>query len=191
MKGQDNKMTYEEIVGKALIVYAKADATEVTGHLAVQFNVRGEGEGAFYIEVSDGKVDIQPYEYYDRNAIVTVNSDILIEMLDGKLGIDEAYNDNKVQIEGDLGAALLLKKIAVKKAPEKTAEAKETAKAPAKRATAKKTTEKKTTAKKTTTKKASGKTTEAKAATGSKATAIKKATTKNTTAKKTTKTVAK
>ena len=35
-------MTYEEIVGKALIVYAKADATEVTGHLAVQFNVRGE-----------------------------------------------------------------------------------------------------------------------------------------------------
>ena len=116
-------MTYEEIVGKALIVYAKADATEVTGHLAVQFNVRGEGEGAFYIEVSDGKVDVQPYEYYDRNAIVTVNSDTLIEMLDGKLGIDEAYNDNKVQIEGDLGAALLLKKIAVKEAPGKTIEA--------------------------------------------------------------------
>ena len=179
MKGQDNKMTYEEIVGKALIVYSKADATEVTGHLAVQFNVRGEGEGAFYIEVSDGKVDIQPYEYYDRNAIVTVNSDVLIEMLDGKLGIDEAYNDNKVQIEGDLGAALLLKKIAVKKAPEKTAEAKEAAKAPAK-----KTTAKKTTAKKTTTKKASSKTTEA---TGSKATATKKATTKSTAAKKTTK----
>ncbi len=191
MKGKDNKMTYEEIVGKALIVYAKADATEVTGHLAVQFNVRGEGEGAFYIEVSDGKVDIQPYEYYDRNAIVTVNSDILIEMLDGRLGIDEAYNDNKVQIEGDLGAALLLKKIAVKKAPEKTAEAKETAKAPAKRTTAKKTTEKKTTAKKTTTKKASSKTTEAKAATGSKTTATKKAATKSTTAKKTTKTAAK
>lgn len=182
MKGQDNKMTYEEIVGKALIVYAKADATEVTGHLAVQFNVRGEGEGAFYIEVSDGKVDIQPYEYYDRNAIVTVNSDVLIEMLDGKLGIDEAYNDNKVQIEGDLGAALLLKKIAVKKAPEKTAEAKEAAKAPAK-----KTTAKKTTAKRTTTKKASSKTTEAKAATGSKTTATKKATTKSTAAKKTTK----
>ena len=187
MKGQDNKMTYEEIVGKALIVYAKADASEVTGHLAVQFNVRGEGEGAFYIEVSDGKVDIQPYEYYDRNAIVTVNSDVLIEMLDGKLGIDEAYNDNKVQIEGDLGAALLLKKIAVKKTPEKTAEAKEAVKAPAKKTTAKKTTEKKTTAKKATTKKAASKTTEAKAVTGSKTTATKKAVTKTTAAKKTTK----
>lgn len=167
-------MTYEEIVGKALIVYAKADATEVTGHLAVQFNVRGEGEGAFYIEVTDGKVDVQPYEYYDRNAIVTVNSDTLIEMLDGKLGIDEAYNDNKVQIEGDLGAALLLKKIAVKEAPGKTIEAKETSKAPAKKAAEKKTTAKKTTAKKTTAKKASSKTTEAKAAAGSKTTATKK-----------------
>lgn len=176
-------MTYEEIVGKALIVYAKADATEVTGHLAVQFNVRGEGEGAFYIEISDGKVDVQPYEYYDRNAIVTVNSDTLIEMLDGKLGIDEAYNDNKVQIEGDLGAALLLKKIAVKEAPGKTIETKETSKAPA---------EKKTTVKKTTAKKASSKTTEAKAAAGSKTTATKKAATKkaaakSTAAKKTTK----
>ena len=182
MKGQGKKMTYEEIVGKALIVYAKADATEVTGHLAVQFNVRGEGEGAFYIEVSDGKVDIQPYEYYDRNAIVTVNSDTLIEMLDGKLGIDEAYNDNKVQIEGDLGAALLLKKIAVKEAPGKTIEAKETSKAPAK-----KSAEKKTTVKKTTAKKASSKTTEAKAAAGSKTTATKKAAAKSTAAKKTTK----
>lgn len=165
-------MTYEEIVGKALIVYAKADATEVTGHLAVQFNVRGEGEGAFYVEVSDGKVDVQPYEYYDRNAIVTVNSDTLIEMLDGKLGIDEAYNDNKVQIEGDLGAALLLKKIAVKEAPGKTIEAKKAA-------------EKKTTAKKTATKKASSKTTEAKAAAGSKTTATKKTAAKSTATKKT------
>lgn len=168
-------MTYEEIVGKALIVYAKADATEVTGHLAVQFNVRGEGEGAFYIEVTDGKVDVQPYEYYDRNAIVTVNSDTLIEMLDGKLGIDEAYNDNKVQIEGDLGAALLLKKIAVKEAPGKTIEAKETSKAPAKKSAEKKTT----------TKKASSKTTEAKAAAGSKTTATKKTAAKSTATKKT------
>ena len=175
-------MTYEEIVGKALIVYAKADATEVTGHLAVQSNVRGEGEGAFYVEVSDGKVDVQPYEYYDRNAIVTVNSDTLIEMLDGKLGIDEAYNDNKVQIEGDLGAALLLKKIAVNEASGKTIEANETSKAPAK-----KSAEKKTTVKKTAAKKASSKTAEAKAAAGSKTTATKKAAAKSTAAKKTTK----
>ena len=156
-------MTYEEIVGKALIVYAKADAKEITGHLAIQFNVRGEGEGAFYLEVSEGKVDIQPYEYYDRNAIITVASDVLIDMLDGKLGIDEAYNDNKLQVEGDLGAALLLKKINIKPVEKETAEKKETvkketakkpaAKKPApKKTAAKKPADKKTVAKKETTK---------------------------------------
>ena len=142
-------MTYEEIVGKALIVYAKADAKEITGHLAIQFNVRGEGEGAFYLEVSEGKVDIQPYEYYDRNAIITVASDVLIDMLEGKLGIDEAYNDNKLQVEGDLGAALLLKKINIKPVEKVTAEKKETVKKePAKKPAVKKPAAKKTAAKK-------------------------------------------
>lgn len=142
-------MTYEEIVGKALIVYAKADAKEITGHLAIQFNVRGEGEGAFYLEVSEGKVDIQPYEYYDRNAIITVASDVLIDMLDGKLGIDEAYNDNKLQVEGDLGAALLLKKINIKPVEKETAEKKETVKKePPKKPAVKKPAAKKTAAKK-------------------------------------------
>ena len=154
-------MTYEEIVGKALIVYAKADAKEITGHLAIQFNVRGEGEGAFYLEVSEGKVDIQPYEYYDRNAIITVASDVLIDMLDGKLGIDEAYNDNKLQVEGDLGAALLLKKINIKPVEKVTAEKKETdekketvKKEPAKKPAVKKPAAKKTAAKKPAAKKA-------------------------------------
>lgn len=151
-------MTYEEIVGKALIVYAKADAKEITGHLAIQFNVRGEGEGAFYLEVSEGKVDIQPYEYYDRNAIITVASDVLIDMLDGKLGIDEAYNDNKLQVEGDLGAALLLKKINIKPVEKETAEKKETVK----KETAKKPAAKKPAAKKTAAKKPADKKTVAK-----------------------------
>lgn len=156
-------MTYEEIVGKALIVYAKADAKEITGHLAIQFNVRGEGEGAFYLEVSEGKVDIQPYEYYDRNAIITVASDVLIDMLDGKLGIDEAYNDNKLQVEGDLGAALLLKKINIKPVEKETAEKKETVKKEtAKKPAAKKPAAKKTAAKKPAAKKPADKKTVAK-----------------------------
>ena len=166
-------MTYEEIVGKALIVYAKADAKEITGHLAIQFNVRGEGEGAFYLEVSEGKVDIQPYEYYDRNAIITVASDVLIDMLDGKLGIDEAYNDNKLHVEGDLGAALLLKKINIKPVEKETAEKKETVK----KETVKKETVKKETAKKPAAKKPAAKKTAAKKP-ADKKTVAKKETTK-------------
>ena len=45
-------MTYEKIVEKVKKALSKVDASGVKGHLAVQVDVYGEGEGAFYIEVS-------------------------------------------------------------------------------------------------------------------------------------------
>ena len=36
-----------------------------------QFNVTGEAEGIFYAEVKEGKLYVEPYEYYDRDAIFT------------------------------------------------------------------------------------------------------------------------
>ena len=104
-------MTYEQIVGKALVSYAKADASAIDGHIAIQFNVTGEGQGAFYLEVTDGKIDIQPYEYYDRNAIITISSGDLMRIFDGELSINDAYNDHRMRVDGDLGAVLLLTRI--------------------------------------------------------------------------------
>ena len=34
----------------------------------MQVDVYGEGEGAFYIEVKDGKVDVQPYDMISVSA---------------------------------------------------------------------------------------------------------------------------
>lgn len=107
-------MTYHELVAKAKEIYEKADASEINGHLAVQFNVTGEGEGAFYIEVVDGVVDIQPYEYYDRDAIIYIPGPVLFDILDGKIKLEDAYNELMLGIEGDLGAALLLKQVRIK-----------------------------------------------------------------------------
>lgn len=114
-------MTYENIVEKLQDTYLNASVDKVDGTIAVQFNVRGEGEGALYIKVSDGKVDVQPYEYYDRNAVVTIDSSVLIDIVSGKTDIESAYNDNRFRVDGDLGAVLLLKNIVVKKSkPEAT-----------------------------------------------------------------------
>ena len=44
---------------------------------AVEFNVYGEGEGAFYIEIKDGKVSLEPYEYYDRDAKIIISANEL------------------------------------------------------------------------------------------------------------------
>lgn len=119
---EGEKMTYEEIVEKLKKVYGKAKADKIEGHLAVQFDIVGEGEGALYIEVNDGAIDVQPYEYYDKNALVRITADVLMDIATGKLDFESAYNDQKLWIEGDLGAALLLKNIDIKSQATKQAE---------------------------------------------------------------------
>ena len=82
-------MTYEQIVEKVKKVLEKVDASGVKGHLAVQVDVYGEGEGAFYIEVKDGKVDVQPYEYFDHDLRIRCTAGEIISIVEGKKKIIE------------------------------------------------------------------------------------------------------
>ncbi len=144
-------MTYEQMVKKLKAAYAKADASAIEEHVAVQFNVTGEGEGALYLEVADGKIDIQPFEYYDRDAIIVISAETLVDIAIGKVGIMDAYNNGLLTVEGNVGKAALLGGITIKKAVAKKEPAKKAAtkKAPAKKETVKKAAAPKTTAKKT------------------------------------------
>lgn len=143
-------MTYEELVAKLQDAYGKHDASKIKDHLAIQFNVRGEADGALYLEILDGKIYVEPYEYYDRDIQVTISAENLIALAEDKLDVLDAYNNGLLTAEGDLGKALLLKDIVVKKAeePKKTVAEKvtstvSTAKAVAKAATTAATTAKK------------------------------------------------
>ena len=82
-------MTYEQIVEKVKKALKKVDASGVKGHLAVQVDVYGEGEGAFYIEVKDGKVDVQPYEYFDHDLRIRCTAGEIISIVEGKKKIIE------------------------------------------------------------------------------------------------------
>ena len=82
-------MTYVKIVEKVKKALAKVDASGVKGHLAVQVDVYGEGEGAFYIEISDGKVDVQPYEYFDHDLRIRCTGDEIVAIAEGKKKILE------------------------------------------------------------------------------------------------------
>ena len=82
-------MTYEQIVEKVKKALNKVDASGVKGHLAVQVDVYGEGEGAFYIEVKDGKVDVQPYEYFDHDLRIRCTAGEIISIVEGKKKIIE------------------------------------------------------------------------------------------------------
>jgi len=102
-------MTYEEIVAKVRKTFKDADVSKIKEHLAYQFNITGEGEGAFYVEVKAGELFIEPYEYYDRDAIFICSADVLFQMIAGKLDPIVAFTIGKLKVEGDLGKALLLK----------------------------------------------------------------------------------
>jgi len=104
-------MTYEEIVKEAQKLVSKADASGILEHLAVQYNVTGEGEGAFYMEVKDGKAEVQPYDYKDRDILVNADGQTILDMMSGKLDVVAAYLTHKISAEGDLGKADILKKL--------------------------------------------------------------------------------
>ncbi len=104
-------MTYEEVVKEAQKIVAKGDASGIKDHLAVQYNITGEGEGAFYMEVKDGRIDVQPYDYKDRDILVTADAETVLNMMSGKLDIVNAYLTHRITAEGDLGKADILKKL--------------------------------------------------------------------------------
>lgn len=104
-------MTYQELVEQVREAYKNADASSIKEHVAFQFNIEGEGEGAFYLEIADGKINIEPYEYYDRDVLITTTAETLLKIGTGKLDPVLAFTIKKIRVEGDLDKALLLKSI--------------------------------------------------------------------------------
>ncbi len=102
------KLTYESIVEQVRERFKDTDVSTISGVLAYQFNVTGEGEGIFYIEIKNGEMHVEPYEYYDRNAIIILDSKDLIKLINGKLDAVNAFTTGRLKVEGDVNAALEL-----------------------------------------------------------------------------------
>lgn len=114
-------MTYHELVKKVQTALAKADASKVEEHIAVQVNVTGEAEGAFYMEISGGVLYVAPYDYNDRDALLTADGAEVLALAQGKLQMDAAIAEGKVACEGNydkvmaLAATIPVKKAAARK----------------------------------------------------------------------------
>lgn len=110
-------MTYEELVGKIQTLALQADASETKDHIAIQFNIYGECEGALYMEINRGRIDVQPYEYFDRHALVYVDGGTLLAVLTGELSSDEALKSGSLVIQGYYDYTLHLLHSFLKKKP--------------------------------------------------------------------------
>ena len=122
-------MTYEEIVSAAKDILEPKDVSSVPGHLAVQIDVIGEGEGAFYIELKEGAMHVEPYEYYDNDCKLIASADTLTKLISGKLDAVLAFTTGKLKVEGSIDKALEFQKLltAKDKAKAKTAKSEKTA----------------------------------------------------------------
>ncbi len=116
-------MTYVEIFEKAKAAMADCKVDVVEGNLAAQINVTGEGEGVFYIEVKDGALNVEPYNYFDNNCVITVADDKVVKMTSARIDLLNAAKRGDLTIEGDMDKAALLNKLfkSGKKAPAKKA----------------------------------------------------------------------
>lgn len=102
-------MTFEEMFARVKFLFADTDVSGFREHLAYQFNITGDGAGAFYVEVSDGKLAIEPYEYHDRDACFTCSAETLIKLATGKADPIPAVMTGRLKVEGNIDKALKLK----------------------------------------------------------------------------------
>lgn len=104
-------MTYEEIFARSKKLILKNDACGIKGHLAVEVDITGEGSGAFYIELNDGKIAVEPYEYYDRDCKLIISGEDFLSICDGSLDAVKAFTNGKLKVEGDIDKALQVSEI--------------------------------------------------------------------------------
>lgn len=115
-------MTYADFFNEIKGKFMGTDVSDIQEHLAFQFNINdAEAGGAFYVEVKEGQLFVEPYEYYDRDAIFICAPDLLLKIADGDLDPVGAFFDGRLKVEGNLDKALRLKDIVEMKreAPQK------------------------------------------------------------------------
>lgn len=98
---------FEEVAGQ----FAGASVKGIGQHLAYQFNIVGEAAGAFYVEVRDEKVYVEPYEYYDRDVLFTAKADVFRKIIAGNMDPVFAFTTGKLKVDGSIETALKLKDV--------------------------------------------------------------------------------
>lgn len=104
-------MTYHEIVAEIKDLCKDAELREYKNHLAVEVEIKGEGEGVFYIEAKDGNVYVEPYDYHDRDVRLIASAENFIAIAHGKLDPVKAFFSGKLKIDGSIDKALEFKQI--------------------------------------------------------------------------------
>lgn len=101
-------MTFFEMFDAAKAGLANADVSGLNGHIAIQIEVTGDGCGIFYAEITDGVLNVQPYDYHDNTAAVTLPLNTLFALLRRELVLTQAVAQEKAFVTGCMESAAKL-----------------------------------------------------------------------------------
>lgn len=101
-------MTFFEMFDAAKAGFANADVSGLNGHVAIQIKVTEDGCGIFYAEITDGVLNVQPYDYRDNTAAVTLPHSTLFALLRRELALTEAVAQEKAFVTGCMESAAKL-----------------------------------------------------------------------------------
>lgn len=105
-------MTYADYFYEIKNKFMGTDVSDIKEHLAYQFDIEDEESGGiFYVEVKDGQLFVEPYEYYDRDAKFISDADTFMKIAEGKVDPVWAFTTQKLRVEGNIEKALRLKEI--------------------------------------------------------------------------------
>ena len=102
-------MTFEELYTKIKNYFEDKHFDNFgQGVYSYEFNVTGDGEGKFYIEVRDGSLDIQPKNYKNSLCALSISSGNLCRLIERAISPSAAYSTGRLTIRGDVSAAFRL-----------------------------------------------------------------------------------
>lgn len=112
------------------------DASSAKEKIAMQVNMVDEDcGGAFYIEIADGVLKVEPYDYNDRTVMLTLKAADFVALADKKATLEELVALGNITVEGNYEHAKAVFEL-------KKPAAKRTRKAPAKKEKPQPSTEK-------------------------------------------------
>lgn len=106
-------ITVNDVVAKIYKRIDKAAGKQVAaeGRAAVDIKLYGSFEAHMYIEVKDGKVSVEPYDYIERDLEAAVPVDVALAIADGKTTIKEADENGSLYVFGNVQFALKFAKL--------------------------------------------------------------------------------
>jgi len=101
-------MSFQEVFAKVKEKISKYNGNH--DFLAVQVTLKDLNQ-VLYVEIKNGNICAEPYEYNDRQANIIISSKNFMKLMNKELNPIFAFTVGKLKVEGDVGKAVEIAKL--------------------------------------------------------------------------------